>query len=54
MRQRLAVSLKGRHRREPQVTVRSAVMYMLLGALIGAISVVAGFGYYVTFRGGVR
>jgi hypothetical protein len=45
---------KGRHRHTDQVTVRSAAMYVLLGALLGGMTVIAGFGYYVMLGGGVR
>jgi hypothetical protein len=51
MRRWLAIAPKGRHRRSRWVTVRSEMLYALLGALVGAMVVLAGLGYYVTFGG---
>lgn len=33
--------------------MRSAALYALLGALLGAATMLAWLGYYVTFGGGI-
>jgi hypothetical protein len=53
MRRWLALAPKGRHRRSRWVTVPSEMLYVLLGALFGAMIVLAGLGYYVTFGSGL-
>lgn len=44
---------KGRHRTPNRVTVRSVGIYALLGPSLLAAIVLAGLGYYVTFRSGL-